>query len=82
MYLGSYLYNKLNKMHYFSLYFVTTPLHISGPFVAHHQEAECIMWRMVLVLLLKRLSGGTIATLYTWPPDDGLQMGPKHVEAW
>jgi hypothetical protein len=21
-------------------------------------------------------------TLYTWPPDDGLQMGPKHVEAW
>jgi hypothetical protein len=24
----------------------------------------------------------TIATLYTWPPDDGLQMSPKHVEAW
>jgi hypothetical protein len=22
------------------------------------------------------------ATLYTSPPDDGLQMGPKHVEAW
>jgi hypothetical protein len=22
------------------------------------------------------------ATLYTRPPDDGLQMGPKHVEAW
>jgi hypothetical protein len=22
------------------------------------------------------------ATLYTWPPDDGLQMGPKHAEAW
>jgi hypothetical protein len=22
------------------------------------------------------------ATLYTQPPDDGLQMGPKHVEAW
>jgi hypothetical protein len=24
----------------------------------------------------------TIATLYSRPPDDGLQMGPKHVEAW
>jgi hypothetical protein len=22
------------------------------------------------------------ATLYTRPPDDGLQMDPKHVEAW
>jgi hypothetical protein len=22
------------------------------------------------------------ATLYTQPPDDGLQMGRKHVEAW
>jgi hypothetical protein len=24
----------------------------------------------------------TFATLCTQPPDDGLQMGPKHVEAW
>jgi hypothetical protein len=24
----------------------------------------------------------TIAILYTWPPDDGLKMRPKHVEAW
>jgi hypothetical protein len=47
---------------------------------------------MVLFLLLKRLSeaadsrfkskNSTIGTLYTWPPDDGLQIGPKHVEAW
>jgi hypothetical protein len=22
------------------------------------------------------------ATLYSLPPDDGLQMGPKHVEVW
>jgi hypothetical protein len=34
----------------------TTPLHALGPFVALHQEAECIIWRMVLVLLLKRMS--------------------------
>jgi hypothetical protein len=24
----------------------------------------------------------TFATLYTRPPDDGLQMGAKHVEVW
>jgi hypothetical protein len=45
--------------------------------------------KMVLVLVLKRLSAGlgkrpadsrfkskrsTIATLYTWPPDDGLKI--------
>jgi hypothetical protein len=30
-------------------------------------------------LVLKQVP---FATLYTRPPDDGLQMGPKHVEAW
>jgi hypothetical protein len=33
---------------FFSLYCVTTPLHASGPFTVHHQEAWCIMLRMVL----------------------------------
>jgi hypothetical protein len=28
---------------FFSLYCVTTCLHVSGPFVAHHQEAKFIM---------------------------------------
>jgi hypothetical protein len=52
------------------------------------------MWRMVLVLLLRRLLLGLdpglttvnlevkqvpFATLYNRPPDDGLQMGLKHV---
>jgi hypothetical protein len=49
------------------------------------------MWRMILILLLDRLSVGlpvnlevkqvSFATLYSRPPDDGLQIGPKHVEA-
>jgi hypothetical protein len=86
-------------MHYISsLYCVTTPLHVSGPFVAPHQEAECIVWQMLLVLLLSRLSAGlahpgpptvdlevkrvTFATLYTRPTKDGLQRGPKPVEVW
>jgi hypothetical protein len=53
-----YLYNKPTRCTVFSLYCVTTPLHVSGPFVTHHQEAECIMWRIVLVFLLSRLSAG------------------------
>jgi hypothetical protein len=31
---------KTNLMHYLSLiYFVNQPLHVSGMFIAHHQEA-------------------------------------------
>jgi hypothetical protein len=50
VHLELYLYNKPTRFTIFSLYYITTPLHVSGPFVAHHQEAECIVWQMVLVL--------------------------------
>ena len=34
---------KTNLMHYLSsVYFVSQPLHVSGVFVAHHQEVYCI----------------------------------------
>jgi len=34
---------KPNLMHYLSsVYFVNQPLHVSGMFVAHHQEVYCI----------------------------------------
>ena len=34
---------KTNLMHYLSsVYFVIQPLHVSGIFVAHHQEVYCI----------------------------------------
>jgi len=34
---------KTNLMHYLSsVYFVSQPLHVSGIFVAHHQEVYCI----------------------------------------
>jgi len=34
---------KLNLMHYLSsVYLVNQPLHVSGIFVAHHQEVYCI----------------------------------------
>jgi hypothetical protein len=58
MHLELYLYNEPTQCTIFSLYYVTTPLQVSGSFVAHHQEDECIMWWMVLVLLLTRPSAG------------------------
>jgi hypothetical protein len=73
-----------------SLYCVTTPLHVSGPFVAHQQEAECITWPNNTCLLTSRLLAGldirlrskqvSSATSYTGPPDDGPQTDPKYVE--
>jgi hypothetical protein len=52
-----YSYNKPRRCTIFSLDCVNT-LHVSGPFVAHRQEDECIVWLMVLVLLLSQLSVG------------------------
>jgi hypothetical protein len=46
--LESYSYHKSTRCTIFSLYFVTMSLHVSGPFVAHHQEAKCIMWQRYL----------------------------------
>jgi hypothetical protein len=50
------------------------------------------MWQWYLFYFKVTVSGpadshfidktSTIATLYTWPPDDRLNMSPKHVEAW
>jgi hypothetical protein len=43
------MYNKPTRCTIFSLYCVTTPLHILSPFVAHHQETECTMWQTALI---------------------------------
>jgi hypothetical protein len=85
-------------MHYLSsLYWITTPLHVSGPFVAHHQEVVSVSVVNGICFTSKYLSVGLdpgpatvdlevkqvpFATLYIRPPDDGPQMGLKHVEAW
>jgi hypothetical protein len=35
------LCNETNQMHYVSLiYFINQPLHVSGIFIAHHQEVK------------------------------------------
>jgi hypothetical protein len=61
-----------NLMQYLSsVYFVNQPLHISGIFVAYHQEVYCIYTKI-----------GRCCAFYLtvcWP-DDRLQICPKHVE--
>jgi hypothetical protein len=48
VHLELYFCNKPTRCTIFSVYYVTTPLHVSGLFVAHHQEAERIMWQWYL----------------------------------
>jgi len=60
---------KTNLMHYLSsVYFVNQPLHVSGIFVAHHQEEKHNTYQLLYI--------------YSIPPDDGLQTCPKHVEVY
>jgi hypothetical protein len=55
-----------------SVYFVNQPLHVSGIFAAHIQEVYYIYIYIY----------NTYQLLYIWsiPPDDGLQIWPKHVD--
>jgi hypothetical protein len=77
---------KTNLMHYLSsVYFVNQPLHVLGIFVAHHQEVYCT--QQFHPNPANRQSTKTHNTyqllysyIYSIPPDDGLQIYPKHVE--
>jgi hypothetical protein len=76
---------KTNLMNYLSsVYFVHKPLHVSGIFVAHHQEVYCI-YTTIGKWCDKRQSTEKNKTyqllyIYSRPPDDGLQICPKHLE--
>jgi len=60
---------KTNLMRYLSsVCFFNQPLHVSAIFVAHHQEVYSIYTK------------STNCCIYSIPPDDGLQIWPKHVE--
>jgi hypothetical protein len=46
---------KINLMHYLSsVHFVNQPLHVSGIFVAHHQEVYCIYIQQLVRVVLFR----------------------------
>ena len=60
---------KTNFMHNLSsVYFLNQLLHVSGILVTHHQEVHCVYTTNWYVLYIRSL-----------PPDDGLQICPKHV---
>jgi len=85
---------KTNFLHYLSsVYFVSQPLNVSSIFVAHHQEVHCIYTaigtccafqltdcRRPTDSQLKKHNTYQLFYIYSIPPDDGLQMCPKHVE--
>jgi len=71
-------------MHYLSsVCFVSQPLHVSGIFVAHHQEVYsiyvnngmCCAFQLTVCLPTE-----SQLYIYSIPPGDGLQIRPKHVE--
>ena len=64
---------KTNLMHNLSaVYFISQPLHVSGIFVANHQEVYCIYTTICTCFIY--------IYIYRIPPDDGLQKCPKHVQ--
>jgi len=65
---------KTNFTHRLSLaYFVNQPLHVSGIFLAHHQEVYC-------TYTTEKHNTYQLLYMYSIPPDDGLQICLKHVE--
>jgi len=82
---------KTNLMHYLSsVYFVNQPLHVSGIFVAHHQEVYyiyiyvcvcvCVCVYTTIDHSTKKHSMYQLLYIYSIPPDDRLQIWPKYVE--
>ena len=60
---------KSNLMQYLSLvYFVSQPLHVSGIFVAHHQEVYCIyLQQLVRVVLFSYFVQLPPSNVVKWP---------------
>jgi hypothetical protein len=58
---------------------------------SYNKPTRCTIFHFITLPRLYMFRAPTVAvtvkqvpfaTLYTRPSDDGLQMGPKHVEAW
>jgi len=74
---------KTNLMHCLSsVYFVIQPVNVSGILVAHHQEVCCIYRTICPTDRQSTKKHNTYQSLYIYstPPDDVLQICPKHVE--
>jgi len=81
---------KSNLMHNLSsVYFINQPPHVLGIFVAHHQELYCIYTTIGTCCAFQltvfwpaniQSSKKHNTSICSIPPDDGLQICPKHVE--
>jgi len=75
---------KTKFMHYLSsVYLDNQPLHVSTIFVAHHQEVYRIYTTGMCCANRQSTEKHTtyqLLYIYSIPPDDGLQICPKHVE--
>jgi len=70
---------KTNLTHYLSsVYYINQPLHVSGIFVAHHQEVYCVY--VYVYIYVYTHNTYQLLYIYSISPDDGLQICPKHVE--
>ena len=70
---------KTNLMHYLSsVYFINQPVHVSGIFVAHHQEVYCIYTTgrcfafQLTVCWPEKHNTYQLLYVYGIPPNDGL----------
>jgi hypothetical protein len=95
-YIQKYACNETNLMHCLSsVYWVTTPLHVLGLLVAHHEEVTmyiCGNWYVLYILVdcrqawmecpcRLRCTTRTNCHIYTLlPPDEGQLASLKHVE--
>jgi hypothetical protein len=61
-----------------SVYFVSQPLHVSGIFVAHHQEVYCIHKKLVRIMLFRWLSVVRVVMELFHPTSDNRQSSKKH----
>ena len=73
---------KTNLMHYLSTVdFVNEPLHVSDIFVPHHLELYRKYIQQPGQQSTAKHNTYELLYIYSIPPDDELQIYPKHVEA-
>jgi len=71
-------------------YFVNQPLHVSGVFLAHHQEVHCVDTQQWVHIVLfswpanghstKKHNTYELLYIYSIPPDDWLKICTKQVD--
>jgi hypothetical protein len=73
LYISNYICTVTNTMHAFITLFCHSAVHVSGSHTAHHQEAMCTMWQMVIIPLnVDCLWARMVRFATSWPTDSAL----------